>query len=84
VSEWSKEHAWRACVAAKLPWVRIPPSPLVTLAMRTDPRSVELRCCKLCARIPPSPLVAFVIIVIPTRRRAGVDDRADLENRCSP
>ena len=27
MSEWSNEHAWKACVAARLPWVRIPPSP---------------------------------------------------------
>ena len=27
--EWSNGHAWRACVAARLPWVRIPPSPPV-------------------------------------------------------
>ena len=25
--EWSIRHAWRACVAARLPWVRLPPSP---------------------------------------------------------
>jgi hypothetical protein len=29
VLEWSNRHAWRACVAARLPWVRIPPSPPV-------------------------------------------------------
>ena len=27
VSEWLKEHAWKACVGATLPRVRIPPSP---------------------------------------------------------
>ena len=27
VSEWLKEHAWKACVGETLPWVRIPPSP---------------------------------------------------------
>jgi putative endonuclease len=27
VLEWPIRHAWRACVAARLPWVRIPPSP---------------------------------------------------------
>jgi hypothetical protein len=27
VSEWLKEHAWKACVGATQPWVRIPPSP---------------------------------------------------------
>ncbi len=27
VTEWSKVHAWKACVGATLPWVRIPPSP---------------------------------------------------------
>lgn len=27
VSEWFKEHAWKACVGETLPWVRIPPCP---------------------------------------------------------
>ena len=27
VSEWLKEHAWKACVGETQPWVRIPPSP---------------------------------------------------------
>src|ERR1051326_3055248 len=27
VSEWLKEHAWKACVGETLPWVRIPLSP---------------------------------------------------------
>ncbi len=29
VSEWLKEHAWKACVGVTLPRVRIPPSPLL-------------------------------------------------------
>ena len=29
VSEWLKEHAWKACVGETQPWVRIPPSPPV-------------------------------------------------------
>ena len=28
VSEWLKEHAWKACVRLGVPWVRIPPCPL--------------------------------------------------------
>ena len=27
VSEWLKEHAWKACVRENVPWVRIPPLP---------------------------------------------------------
>ena len=27
VSEWFKEHAWKACVREIVPWVRIPPCP---------------------------------------------------------
>jgi hypothetical protein len=27
MSEWLKEHAWKACVLEKVPWVRIPLSP---------------------------------------------------------
>ena len=29
MSEWLKEHAWKACVGETLPWVRIPLSPPV-------------------------------------------------------
>src|ERR1041385_1189254 len=32
VSEWLKEHAWKACVGETLPWVRIPPSPPLSQA----------------------------------------------------
>src|SRR5208282_5341605 len=27
VSEWLKEHAWKACLLERVTWVRIPPSP---------------------------------------------------------
>jgi hypothetical protein len=29
MSEWFKEHAWKACVGVTPPWVRIPLSPLI-------------------------------------------------------
>src|SRR6476659_3096201 len=32
MSEWLKEHAWKACVGETLPWVRIPLSPPPSLA----------------------------------------------------
>jgi hypothetical protein len=28
VAEWFKAHAWKVCVRASVPWVRIPPRPL--------------------------------------------------------
>ena len=31
MSEWLKEHAWKACVGETLPWVRIPLSPPTSL-----------------------------------------------------
>ena len=31
VSEWFKEHAWKACVLETVPWVRIPPCPPFSL-----------------------------------------------------
>src|SRR6187549_3388493 len=34
MSEWLKEHAWKACVGETLPWVRIPLSPPSTAARR--------------------------------------------------
>ena len=46
VTEWSKVHAWRACVVATLPWVRIPPSPpdgFQAEAARRERRAVD-RC----------------------------------------
>ena len=30
MSEWLKEHAWKACVGETLPWVRIPLSVIFT------------------------------------------------------
>ncbi len=30
VSEWLKEHAWKACVRVTVPGVRIPPSPFIS------------------------------------------------------
>src|SRR5439155_6614924 len=32
MSEWLKEHAWKACVGETLPWVRIPLSPPILVA----------------------------------------------------
>src|SRR6516164_9842410 len=32
MSEWFKEHAWKACVGVTPPWVRIPLSPLADFA----------------------------------------------------
>jgi hypothetical protein len=36
MSEWLKEHAWKACVGETLPWVRIPLSPPVSLTSLAD------------------------------------------------
>lgn len=33
MSEWLKEHAWKACVGETLPWVRIPLSPPYPLSL---------------------------------------------------
>src|SRR4030095_2720364 len=37
MSEWFKEHAWKACVGETPPWVRIPLSPLLTILGRILP-----------------------------------------------
>jgi hypothetical protein len=37
MSEWLKEHAWKACVGETLPWVRIPLSPPSAFARREIP-----------------------------------------------
>ena len=42
VSEWLKEHAWKACVWETVPRVRIPPSPFHAVRLsRADPRSAD-------------------------------------------
>src|SRR5688500_5166291 len=45
MSEWLKEHAWKACVGETLPWVRIPLSPPDFARLRRA--SSELRCAQL-------------------------------------
>ena len=37
VREWSNRHAWKACVSAMGPWVRIPPSPPYSKPVRELP-----------------------------------------------
>src|SRR3954465_11047420 len=36
MSEWLKEHAWKACVGETLPWVRIPLSPPPFTSIRCE------------------------------------------------
>ncbi len=52
VSEWFKEHAWKACVLETVPWVRIPPCPPPRLKS-WRPASLFIQ-----ATIPPSKLFA--------------------------
>src|SRR4026209_2998372 len=42
MSEWLKEHAWKACVGETLPWVRIPLSPPAFAHAKSRPKR-ELR-----------------------------------------
>ena len=39
MSEWLKEHAWKACVGETLPWVRIPLSPPTEAFYRDESRA---------------------------------------------
>src|SRR5438552_17147962 len=47
MSEWLKEHAWKACVGETLPWVRIPLSPpdfvLPSQQSRSRPSGIQGR-----------------------------------------
>ena len=45
MSEWLKEHAWKACVGETLPWVRIPLSPpnFAPLIWRSEPAWASCR-----------------------------------------
>ncbi len=45
MSEWLKEHAWKACVGETLPWVRIPLSPPVPRSVRFDEHVERLTVC---------------------------------------
>src|SRR3954468_18732938 len=42
MSEWLKEHAWKACVGETLPWVRIPLSPPAFAHANTPKRELRL------------------------------------------
>jgi hypothetical protein len=43
MSEWLKEHAWKACVGETLPWVRIPLSPPAFARLRRASARPALR-----------------------------------------
>ena len=70
MSEWLKEHAWKACVGETLPWVRIPLSP-PTIQDKTTGEVPERsngavsktvdRATGPWVRIPPSPPFACAI-----------------------
>jgi hypothetical protein len=58
MSEWLKEHAWKACVGETLPRVRIPLSPPTFAALKLAKREGVLGTVRLSphsARIPLSP-----------------------------
>ena len=44
VREWTNRHAWKACVSATGPWVRIPPSPPSNSATQGLRRRVSWNC----------------------------------------
>ena len=54
MSEWLKEHAWKACVGETLPWVRIPlsPPPQNYLFSRNLPEFTERRFLSAIRRFP--------------------------------
>src|SRR5215470_6459240 len=52
MSEWFKEHAWKACVGETLPWVRIPLSPPNFASLRLAARVVFRLAAALAASAP--------------------------------
>jgi hypothetical protein len=44
MSEWLKEHAWKACVGETLPWVRIPLSPPIPASRELASRVAFRHC----------------------------------------
>ena len=60
VREWTNRHAWKACVPATGPWVRIPPSPPYLLKqMMARSRHVETHMADPPYRAPYTPSVPF-------------------------
>ena len=43
MSEWFKEHGWKPCVAERLPWVRIPPCPPLSIPVAYTSRPSAAR-----------------------------------------
>src|SRR3954471_12608060 len=86
MSEWLKEHAWKACVGETLPWVRIPLSPPSSFArvgiqreLRRDGVADTMRSRRSAAReggrLPLSPPSSFARVGIQRElRRDGVAD----------
>ncbi len=78
VPEWSKGHAWRACVPSQVPRVRIPPSPLslrpwcATGRVRTvsGHRAVVARSCARRRREPRQVRKEATVPNVPLCRRA--------------
>ena len=46
MSEWLKEHAWKACVGETLPWVRIPLSPPIPRFVGFDEHVERFSVCR--------------------------------------
>jgi hypothetical protein len=78
MSEWLKEHAWKACVGETLPWVRIPLSPPTSLAtarslsVRVVFRRGAARCACPRPGTNPSPIAPHFA---PARREREHDQR---------
>ena len=52
MSEWLKEHAWKACVGETLPWVRIPLSPPINVVKLFPCRDLP---CWMVSQFPLAP-----------------------------
>src|SRR5262245_7571702 len=78
MSEWLKEHAWKACVGETLPWVRIPLSPpSIEIETGEVPERLNGAVSKTVdratgpwVRIPPSPPNFQLCSMNPGRARA--------------
>src|SRR5437870_175057 len=79
MSEWLKEHAWKACVGETLPWVRIPLSPptqpIPLGALREIGAATLYRSLPNLTRIPISSLSTYAVEHAPCAWRFGRHSR---------
>ena len=82
MSEWFKEHAWKACVGETPPWVRIPLSPLPFPALEVFMKLaiwlllISTPSLAIGAQAPANSQLAFEVATIKPTDRTGISPLA--------